>query len=233
MKKQLRFCFILFFVIQYSFSQSIDSFIDTSIEVDSLNVPINSRQYYFPKEVFPEVIADWIDTEGETKTKIKKGSYDDFIISWYSTHLHAMKEPLLFNKRINREIYRFTWLRSFHKPMTFRFEKKGDIYILHYKVLSGAGGYDPGKIETQRIKVFTEKEWNTFVAFIEKANFWEMDLGRKQSLGTDGAEWIMEGVNTNDYRAISVWSPIKGDFYNACNYLINLSGIQIPDRSKY
>lgn len=36
MKKHLQFFSILFFVIQYGFSQSIDSFIDTSIEVDSL-----------------------------------------------------------------------------------------------------------------------------------------------------------------------------------------------------
>ncbi|WP_299767446.1 hypothetical protein [uncultured Dokdonia sp.] len=234
MKKQLHFFSILFFVIQYGFSQSIDSFIDTSIEVDSLNVPVNTKQHYFPKEMFPEVIVDWIETEDgiKTKFKIKEGSYDDFVMSWYSKHLHTMKEPLLFNKKINKEVYRFTWLRTFHKPMTFRFEKRDDIYILYWKVLSGAGGYDPGKLETQRIKVLTKKEWDTFITLIKKANFWEMSLSRK-SIGYDGSEWIMEGANTKNYRVVSVWSPNKGDFYNACNYLITISGVQIADKNKY
>ncbi len=139
---------------------------------------------------------------------------------------------MLFNRKIDKEIYRFTWLRTFNKPMSFRFEKRKDRYVLYWKVLSGAGGYEPGKIEIERLKILTKKEWAEFTQLIEKANFWKMDLGHS-SIGNDGSEWIMEGVNQTDYRAISVWTPRKGDFYNACDYLISLTNLKIPEKEKY
>ncbi|SEA79334.1 hypothetical protein SAMN05421540_1255 [Psychroflexus halocasei] len=222
------------FLTQIGFSQSIEKFVDSTIEVDSLNVPTDLKQPYFPKEMFPEVEMDWIKTDKGTKieTKVKEGNYDEFVVNWYSKHLHAMKEPLLFNRKVNKEIYRFTWLRTFDKPMTFRFEKKNDRFILYWKVLNGAGGYEPGEIEIERLKILTEKEWTEFTQLIGKANFWEMDLGRS-SIGTDGSEWIMEGVNQTEYRVVSVWSPNKGNFHNACDYLISLTNLKLTDKKKY
>jgi hypothetical protein len=222
------------FLAKIGFGQSIEQFIDPTIKVDSLNVPTDSKQPYFPKEMFPEVEMDWIKTDNGTKikTKVKESSYDEFVVNWYSKHLHAMKEPLLFNKIIDKEIYRFTWLRTFNAPMTFRFEKRNDRYVLYWKVLNGAGGYKPGKIEIERLKILTEKEWTEFTRLVEKADFWNMDLGRS-SVGTDGSEWILEGVNQTKYRVVTVWSPDKGNFYNACDYLISLANLKISKRNKY
>ncbi|WP_198513494.1 hypothetical protein [Confluentibacter lentus] len=197
------------FVTQIGFCQSIDEFVDSTIKVDSLNVPTDLNQPYFPKKIFP-----------------------DFYINWYSKHLHAMKEPLLFNKKNDKEIYRFTWLRTFDKPMAFRFEKINNSYILYWKVLSGSGGYEPGEIEMERLKILTEKEWTEFTHLIAKMDFWKMNFARSL-IGTDGSEWIMEGVNQTDYRAVSVWSPSKGDFYNACDYLISLTNLKISKKDKY
>ena len=59
-----------------------------------------------------------------------------------------------------------------------------------------------------------------------------MDLGRS-SIGTDGSEWIMEGVNQTNYRVVSAWSPSKGNFYNACDYLISLTNLKISEKKKY
>ena len=222
------------FLTQIGLSQSIEKFVDSTIKVDSLNVPTDINQPYFPKEMFPEVEMDWIQTDNGTKieTKVKEGTYDEFVVDWYSEHLYAMKEPLLFNRKIDREIYRFTWLRTFDKPMTFRFEKKDNRFILYWKVLNGAGGYEPGEIEIERLKILTEKEWTEFTQLIGKADFWNMNLGRS-SIGTDGSEWIMEGFNQSDYRAVSVWSPSKGNFYNACDYLISLTNLTISEKKKY
>jgi hypothetical protein len=223
------------FLNQIGYSQSIDKFVDSTIKVDSLNVPTDLKQPYFPKEMFPEVITDWIkenDTTYTIETKVKKGTYNEFVVNWYSEHLHAMKEPLLFNKKTDKEIYRFTWLRTFDKPMTFRLEKRNDNYILYWKMLSGAGGYEPGKIEIERLKILTEKEWSEFTQLIGKANFWKMDLGRS-SIGTDGSEWIMEGLNQTDYRAVVVCSPSKGSFYDTCDYLISLTNLKISEKKKY
>ena len=85
------------FLTQIGFSQSIEKFVDLTIKVDSLNVPTDLKQPYFPKEMFPEVETDWIKTDNGTKieTKVKEGTYDEFVVNWYSKHLHAMKEPCL------------------------------------------------------------------------------------------------------------------------------------------
>eukprot|EP00918_Siedleckia_nematoides_P013148 GHVU01028699.1.p1 GENE.GHVU01028699.1~~GHVU01028699.1.p1 ORF type:complete len:240 (-),score=22.96 GHVU01028699.1:768-1487(-) len=223
------------FLIQIGFSQSIENFVDSTIKVDSLNVPTDLKQAYFPKEILPEVTTEWImenDTTYSIKTKVKIGTYDEFVANWYSEHLHAMKEPLLFNRKIDKEIYRFTWLRTFDIPMTFRFEKRNEKYILYWKVLNGAGGYEPGEIEIERLKILTEKEWTEFTQLIGKADFWNMDLGRS-SIGTDGSEWIMEGVNQTNYRAVIVCSPSQGNFFNACDYLISLTNLKILEKKKY
>ncbi|WP_152973258.1 hypothetical protein [Lacinutrix mariniflava] len=219
------------FLTQIGFSQSIENFVDSTIKVDSLNVPTDLKQSYFPTEL--------IEPEKNNSAKKKDSSKIidlDFRSSlpteWYSEHLFAMKEPLLFNRKINKQVYRFTWLRTFNKPMTFRFEKWNDRYILYWKVLNGAGGYEPGEIEIERLKILTKKEWTEFTQFIGKADFWEMELGRS-SFGTDGSEWIMEGVNQTDYRVVSVWTPSKGGFYNACNYLISLTNLKISEKDKY
>jgi hypothetical protein len=235
LRKILSIGILTLFLTQIGFSQSIANFVDSTIKVDSLNVPTDKNQSYFPKEMLPEVTTDWIkenDTTYSIKTKVKKGTYNEFVANWYSEHLHAMKEPLLFNKKTEKEIFRFTWLRTFDKPMTFRFEKENNRYILYWKVLSGAGGYETGTIEIERLKILTEKEWTEFLELIGKVNFWKMDLGRS-SIGTDGSEWIMESVNQTDYRAVIVCSPNKGDFYNACDYLISLTNLKISEKKKY
>jgi hypothetical protein len=90
------------FLIQTGYSQSIDNFVDPTIKVDSLNVPIDFKQPYFPKEMFPEINTDWIKENDSTysiKAEVIEGTYDEFVVNWYSKHLHAMKEPLLFNKK--------------------------------------------------------------------------------------------------------------------------------------
>lgn len=223
------------FLIQTGYSQSIDNFVDPTIKVDSLNVPIDFKQPYFPKEMFPEINTDWIKENDSTysiKAEVIEGTYDEFVVNWYSKHLHAMKEPLLFNKKIDKEIYRFTWLRTFNRPMTFRFEKENDRFILYWKVLNGAGGYKPGEIEIEQMKILSEKEWTEFTVLIKKADFWNMELGRK-TIGDDGSEWIMEGVNQTDYRVVSVWTPRTGNFYNACNYLISLTNLKISKKEIY
>jgi len=67
---------------------------------------------------------------------------------------------------------------------------------------------------------------------VDKANFWTMELGRS-SIGNDGSEWILEGLNKSNYRVVTVWSPTKGNFYEACKYLIDLSDIKLTGREKY
>lgn len=235
MKRTLIIGILTLFLNQIGFSQSIDKFIDGTIKVDKQNVPMDSKQIYFPKEMFPEVASNFVrvnDSLTKIETKVIEGAYDDFVMKWYSKHLFAMKEPLLFNKKVTKVVYRFTWLRTFHKPVAIRIEKENSKYKVYWKMLSGAGGYEPGEIIVEKSKAITKTEWLKFIDLVKKSNFWKMDLGRI-SIGNDGSEWILEGVNQTDYRAVSVWSPNKGNFYNACNYLILLTDLNIKEKEKY
>lgn len=234
MRKILSIGVFTLFLTQIGFSQSIDKFVDSTIIVDSLNVPREYGQSYFPKEMFPKVEDNWIKTNNgfRIESKAIEGTFDSFVVDWYSEQLYAMKEPLLFNRKVNNEVYRFTWLRTFHKPMTFRVEKTKDSQMLYYKVLNGKGGYEPGKIEIEKSKILSKEEWLTFKKLIEKADFWNISLGRSL-IGTDGSEWILEGLTPSEYRVVSVWSPTEGSFYDACIYLISLTGLTVPKGEKY
>ncbi|MBW1296371.1 hypothetical protein [Aquimarina litoralis] len=230
--KKSNYIVLLFTLIFLSgYSQSIDRLIDQSIKVDSLNVPKNSHQSYFPKEL----VASEQNNNGkkfDSTSILNPELRFDLPTEWYSEYLYAMKEPLLFNRKTEKQIYRFTWLRTFDKPMTFRIEKWRSRYILYWKVLSGKGGYDSGELERTMLKILSEKEWIDFIDLINKADFWNMKLGRSFT-GTDGSEWIMEGVDPNNYRVVTVWSPTEGYFYEACNYLISLTDLNISEKKKY
>ncbi|WP_394747739.1 hypothetical protein [Spongiimicrobium salis] len=219
------------YVHQNVFSQSVDRFIDHTIKVDTLNVPMDAKQSYFPKELIKPEVKD--GTQKKDSLVIFDFNHRfELPVNWYSKTLFEMKEPLLFNRKTIKEIYRFTWLRAFHAPMSFRFEKWKDRYVLYWKVLGNAPAYEQRKLVINSLKVVSKKEWQTFIALVEKSKFWNMELGSTLS-GNDGAEWIMEGNDTKNYRVVREWSPSKGGFYDACNYLISLSGMKIRKGEKY
>lgn len=123
--RSLTIIFLTFFLLQSCNVQNdkniIDKYFDISIKVDSLNIPIDKNQGYFPLEIF-------------TDTSIYIG-YDTLHIEWYSKHLRAMKEHLLFNKKQDKLTFRFLWLRTFHNPIAIRIEKQSDTYNLTWKLL--------------------------------------------------------------------------------------------------
>lgn len=60
---------------------------------------------------------------------------DSFHVEWYSSALYAAREPILFNYYQGHDIYRFLWLRSFHKPMIFTLHRQFDKVFLVTKAL--------------------------------------------------------------------------------------------------
>ena len=229
MKRTINLTLIVVILSQIGNSQSMGQFVTDTIKVDTRNIPTNPKQYYFPKVMFPSYGLDYTP-EGE-KSVLIKGEYDEFSIEWYSDHLYKMEEPLLFNRKTANEIYRFTWLRSFDNPIAIRIENHNDAFWIYWKKLNGKGGYDPGKLITDRKKRISEIEWLNFQKLVDKAEFWKMDFSQGES-GNDGAQWILEGVNLTNYRVVDRWSPQGGDFYNACNYLISLTKLKVKERKK-
>lgn len=227
--------------------------IDSSILVTKENVPIDSKQYYFPIWFFPKtefVLGEFDSTlvaEGRSSEyfdrmmsgqvqmipRIIPDKFDTNRIEINSIHLFSMKEPLLFNSEISIEVYRFLLLRTFHRPISIRFEKNNDNYYVFWKETNGySGGYSPGKLIRKGKKKVSKKNWEDFQALIDTSQFWY--LSHEQSFfGFDGSNWILEGSTPSKYQVIDRWSPGKGTFYDACMFLLKLSDLKIEDSEIY
>lgn len=195
----------------------------------ALDTTIN--HWYFPFYYFLEIKDSWqTDT---TVNIIHQVHYTTFTLEWYSSHLKSMNEPVLFADNSNN-IYRFTWLRTFHAPIIIRVEERDNVYMLFWKQTNGAGGYGPGQLVDDESKRLTGNEWNTVMKYLEDLDFWNQPtIKRDGILGNDGSQWILEGVKEGNYHVIDRWTPEKNTYYELGKYLIELTGMKIRKRNFY
>lgn len=85
-------------------------------------VPKDSLTFYFPTSISQDT--------GIVKTEI-----DTFTLNWFSSALYSAKEPILYNFYTGHDIYRFLWLRSFHRPVVISLHKDEDKVWLTIKEL--------------------------------------------------------------------------------------------------
>lgn len=133
---------------------------------------------------------------------------DLFVRQWYSKHLAAMKEPSLSCGALeDTETYRFLWLRSFHNPVAVRAFRRGDDYRLEAVILNGAGGYEPGRVSRRVTKELSHDQWRTMIARLEEIQFWQMPTSNTgDTVGFDGAQWIVEARRDGQYHTVDRWS---------------------------
>jgi hypothetical protein len=178
---------------------------------DTLPLPTDSTAFYF-----------------KAKTNRKdtvNGALDTFVNTWYSKMLFALKEPILNNYQGEKEICRFTWLRTFHHPVSVRLEKQGDIVKLFTKVCNGAGGYESGGLISDKTSKLTLQEYSLLIDKINDTKFWSLPTEMHDD-GTDGAEWIVEIFKENKYHVVTRNTPFEerhGNFRIIGEYLISLS----------
>jgi len=188
---------------------------------DTLPLPFDSSAFYFKTKVSSkDTITDALET---------------FANSWYSKMLFALKEPVLKDYKADKEIYRFTWLRSFNHPVSIRLEKQGNIIKLFSKVSGGAGGYEPGKIIFDTTFNLTQKQVDTTNVKLANAMFWTLPTESRENAGLDGSEWIIEVYKNNKYHMVARWTPEKGTAFRTIGeYLISISQIknEIKDRNR-
>jgi hypothetical protein len=192
---------------------SADKEINLTPKFDTLPLPIDSATFYFKTK------PNWQDTT--------VNAVDSFVNSWYSKMLFALGEPVLKNYTGDKEIYRFTWLRTFNHPVSVRLEKQGDIVKLFSKVCDGAGGYEPRKIIFDTTINLTGKQVDTTNIRLIKAKFWTMETNSREDSGMDGSEWIIEVFKNHKYHMVVRWTPKKGTAFRSIGeYLISISQIQ-------
>ncbi|WP_207532986.1 hypothetical protein [Desertivirga arenae] len=196
--------------------------VTSNSKFETLRMPSDSTTLYFR-------------TKSETDEKTSD-ALDTFRNQWYSEMLFSLKEPVLYNYKGDKEIYRFTWLRTFHHPVAVRLEKEGEEIKLFLKVCDGAGGYKPGTLLNDKCLAITVDSFSKLKKKIDKADFWKQPTLSEERLGTDGSEWIIEGIKDNNYHLVRRWTPVKEEvsgFRAIGEYLIELSELGEKETEKF
>lgn len=107
------------------------------------------------------------------------------------------------------EIYRLTWIPTFHAPTTIRIWMSDDEYFLTIKRLNGKGGYDLGNLEFEQTHSLTFEKWQQIQNSIKNINYWETSLFTVEPMLYDGAGWLLEGRSKNEYHYIYRRIPSK------------------------
>jgi hypothetical protein len=157
----------------------------------------------------------------------------DFEVGWYSGQLSAAEEPSLYleakdpGQRYSKS-YRFTWLRSFHVPITVRIDEAANGQMLMTaKRLTGKGGYEPGKVGAIIHRSLSPTEVTEFRRISIANNEIKLDPVDCSIMGMDGAQWILETRIGSEYHYVIRWSPQKGLVRETGLYLLKLTGWSI------
>jgi hypothetical protein len=196
-----------------------------AIKTDTLIVPTDSTTLYLP---YPP------KSEKDTSNRWKSKALSDSItVNNFSNVLFRFKEPIISKYNGKNGFFRFTWARSFDVPICIRIENLETSVRLILKVLDGLGGYELGKISLDTTINVSKEKWNTFISLVQNAGFWNMPNTNIGLGGTDGAIWLLEGIQDKHYHWVERWSPHKSDFAKACQYLISISPIKIEEKNIY
>ena len=200
--------------LAFSCRSGTDKTIQSDSKFDTLPLPFDSTTVYFKTK------AHWQDTT--------QNALDTFVNQWYSKMIFKMKEPVLINYKGDKEIYRFTWLRSFHHPMVVRLEKQNNSIKLLSKVCNGSGGYEPGQLIFDTTLNVTDDQYKLLIQKIDSMNFWNLETEQREDRGLDGSEWILEAVRDNNYHMVTRWTPSEGrqgNFRIVGEFLVSISKI--------
>jgi len=179
-----------------------------------------------------------------------KTQMDPFVEKWVSSMLYLMKEPVLYNKYLGKDIYRIFWIGP--RPVLFSLVKKGSEYYLITKILNNVVDPEPGKTKIvfwERMELYkyepvytynientelpplkmlmnrTQKisvnEWNTFKQKFDSTGFYySYPSGNGESYGN---ELIIEAHLRRRYWFLNTRDS-NYEYKWFCNYLLKLSG---------
>jgi hypothetical protein len=157
---------------------------------------------------------------------------DASLRSWASDELRKMLEPSLSCGDIPGDTFRFTWLRSFHPPVSVRVFASSKSAQLVAILMSGSGGYAPAAAVDQPHRALSSAEWNDLNVALVRSDFWNLPSWRGRS-GPDGAEWIVEGRVGSQYHAVNRWAPRSGTFRDLGLLFLKLAKLGLSEREIY
>ncbi len=208
-------------------------------DVATLNLPVTLPDECVEVKNFPanskELSQIKKGKSGYFPDKTFAGGYegaDVFMNDWYGKPLKASNEKsLLETLDKDLEIYRFTWLRTFHHPIIVRLEKQKNEVKVIFKELNGAGGYEMGKIIKDTENSVDKKDWCKFIKLLNDTDYWKLPSQEKEVGGVDGSQWILEGVKDNHYHVVDRFTPDTGKYREVGLFMLKLSGFDL-DKNK-
>jgi hypothetical protein len=175
-------------------------------------------------------VAD--DSYFPIKTKASGEGVTEFQSKWYGQALERMNEPRLaeFAKDVNADVYRITILPTWGNSIAVRVQRHGESYSLSARRLDGQAGYDSGKLVESKDTALGANDSKTLAVLIQNLNFSQMS-SEDGVRGTDGDEWIIEGVSQGKYHVAVRWcapsyNPGKRKltaFLALCKFLVDKS----------
>ncbi len=128
--------------------------------------------------------------------------------------LKLLKEPSLAAKADAAKLpaIRFTWVRTFHAPISLRAYMTAEGPRLRVARMSGKGGYDWGTLEFENDFPLAKAQWERLQKLIAVDGARKPLKGIEQEnrnmlSGFDGAEWILEVSDSKGYTIEETWSP--------------------------
>jgi hypothetical protein len=207
---------------------------------------LDSNKYSFPIKYFNDSI--WIETKIDSfrmnvyslylnsfKAPILYNyylGYDNFRFLWIRSFHHAVLITLKKGEKIslNTKILKtkpFIWT-VIYNPLG---KDKGETIMTGQDLNSAKKEYplaDSIVLPNHKIKIaldttclLTKRQWKRFIELVDSCDFWKMEAN-KEELGIDGADWVLEGQNSNKYHFVIRWSP-HGKYRRCCEYLIKIS----------
>ncbi len=149
-------------------------------------------------------------------------SLNDFEIGMHSSYLRAMGEPSL-SCGTTDNTYRFTWLRSFHNPISVRVTQNGHRFIMVATELSNTDGNGPRKVARQKKVILTSTQFLKIQEAIKETKFWGLRTNDNK-MGTDGSTWILEASESKRYHFVTRWSPERGPVRSIGMLFIQVTG---------
>ncbi len=207
--------------------QQLEKFKNKNWNIGDINSIDNNC--YFPVWYFMNLQDGWEDDLSKNYLSQTSTSPSQYL----SAFLQSIEEPCLYNndQLKTQDVYRFTWLRSFDNPVCIRLERQNEEYILHWKLLEEAKGFDYGKLVVSESKKLTAKQWNEFITLFEKTDFNNLS-NRVYYPMTDGATWILEHKTPDTFKAHYTNIPSKA-IKESCVYLLKLTNLEIADKDIY
>lgn len=189
-----------------------------------------------PGQIFPERLSE-IKSACSFPAVQNPPVLDEIEREWYSEPLVAAGEPSLVSSAEaapeSALHLRFTWLRSFHPPVVVRVSAtSADEMKMTAKLLSGAGGYEPGKIVRQVDRPLNAAETGRLENFLERSRLLQQSAETCDQ-GLDGARWIVEVVKDGSYYFIDRWTPDKGPVREFGLLMLDLTGWSIKSDEIY